>query len=182
MQSSPSAFEITAAGLRDVSTTLNGAQFQVNLGTLQLTRMIIVTTDPLLRTTIQQRYDTQVRSHVCAFAPELCTNTPPSITQQPSNQGVAPGGTPPSPPSPASGTLSYLWQKNNANLSNGGHYSGVTTGTLTISNADTNDVANYRCIVTNAYGSATSSVVTLTLTNGNSPPNITQQPASQTIP
>ena len=38
----------------------------------------------------------------------------------------------------ASGTspLSYQWQKNQANLSNGGHYSGCTTGTLTITNVD----------------------------------------------
>jgi hypothetical protein len=184
MQASPTAFEITAGGLRDVSATPQGggSQFQLNLGTLQLTRLIIVTTDPLLRTSIQQRYDTQVRSHVCNFAPEQCVNTPPGITQQPSNQSVATGGTASfTTVASGSGTLSYRWQKNTVNLNNGGHYSGATTGTLTITGADSNDVASYRCVVTNAYGSATSSSATLSLVSSNTAPTITQQPANQSV-
>ena len=65
------------------------------------------------------------------------TSVPPTITQQPSSQSVAPGGS-------ASFTVqaygsepfTYQWQKNSANLANGGHYSGVTTPTLTITSAD----------------------------------------------
>ncbi len=38
--------------------------------------------------------------------------------------------------------LSYQWQKNQVNLSNGGHYSGCTTATLTIANADSSDAAS----------------------------------------
>jgi len=64
------------------------------------------------------------------------------------------------------GTLAYQWQKNGANLSNGGHYSGVTTATLTISNADSSDAATYRCVVTGDCGSATSNGATLTITGG----------------
>ncbi len=60
-----------------------------------------------------------------------------------------------------SGTLSYRWQKDQADLSDGGHYSGVTTPTLTISHADSNDEAGYRCVVTNAYGQAISSEAAL---------------------
>ena len=56
------------------------------------------------------------------------------------------------------GTLSYQWQKNQTNLNSGGHYSGCTTNALTITGADNNDAASYRCVVTNAYGSATSAV------------------------
>ena len=52
---SPAAFEITAGGLNDVSTVLNGNQLLVDLGTLDLTRMIVVTTNPQLRPTIQHR-------------------------------------------------------------------------------------------------------------------------------
>ena len=79
MQPAPTAFEISAGGLSDVSTALNGNQFQVNLGTVSLTRMIVVTTNPQLRTTIQQRYDLQFRSAICALAPELCVPAPPTL-------------------------------------------------------------------------------------------------------
>jgi hypothetical protein len=57
--------------------------------------------------------------------------------------------------------LGYQWQKNQVNLSNGGHYSGCTLATLTIANADSSDAAGYRCLVTNAYGSIASSPATL---------------------
>ncbi len=179
---SPTAFEISAGGLSDVSTQPNGNQLQVNLGTLKLTRMIVLTKDPQLRSTIQQRYDQMVRPGICNFAPELCINYPPSIAQSPANQSVVPGGTA-NFTVVAGGTspLRYQWQKNNANLSNAGHYSGCTNLTLTISNADANDAANYRCIVTNAYGSTNSSAASLTVTNFISPPVITRQPANQNV-
>jgi hypothetical protein len=79
MQSSPTAFEISAGGVGDVSTVLNGNQFQVNLGTVKLTRMIVLTTNPQLRATVQQRYDLQFRSAVCAIAPELCLPAQPTL-------------------------------------------------------------------------------------------------------
>lgn len=89
---------------------------------------------------------------------------PPTITQHPSNQSVAPGGTAHfSVGASGDGSLTYQWQKNSSNVTNGGHYSGCTTATLTISNADDNDAAGYRCVVTNSYGSATSNVATLTV-------------------
>ena len=179
---SPTAFEISAGGLSDVSTQPSGNQLQVNLGTLTLTRMIVLTTNPQLRTTIQERYEQLVRPGLCALAPELCVNNPPGITQPPSNQTVAPGGSASfSVVVSGSGPLSYWWQKNQVNVSNGGHYAGCTTATLIITNADSGDAASYRCVVTNAYGSATSSVATLTVTNANIPPSITQQPVNQTV-
>ncbi len=111
------------------------------------------------------------------------TAVPPGIAQQPSNQSTSTGGS-------ASFTilatgnepLSYRWQKNNTNLNNGGHYSGVTTATLAINLADASDAANYRCVVTNAYGSTNSAAATLTVTNASTPPGITQHPSNQNIP
>ncbi|MEP0843842.1 MAG: hypothetical protein HRF43_14150, partial [Phycisphaerae bacterium] len=133
---SPSAFEITAAGLADVSTQTAGNQLQVHLGSLNLTRMIVVTRDPALRDTIRQRYEQLVRPGVCAFAPELCVTGPPGITQHPADRAVCPGGTATfSVTASGSGPLSFRWQRNQADLSNGGHYSGVDTPTLTVSNA-----------------------------------------------
>jgi Tol biopolymer transport system component len=91
-------------------------------------------------------------------------NVAPSITQHPTNQVVALGATATFQVSASgSGTLSYQWQKNGTNLSNGGHNSGATTATLTVSTCDSNDVASYRCKVTNAYGNATSNAATLTI-------------------
>jgi hypothetical protein len=164
MRSSPAAFEISAAGLSDVATALNGSQLQLNLGTLKLTRMIVLTTDPQLRGTIQQRYDQQVRPGICAIAPELCAKTPPTIAQPPASQYAAPAGML-SFTVVASGTapLSCQWQKNTAKLNNGGHYTGCTTATLTVNGVDTGDVASYRCVVTNSFGSVTSSPARLIL-------------------
>lgn len=103
----------------------------------------------------------------------------PTITGQPAPQTVAVGGTA-TFTVVASGDpmLLYRWQKNGVNLSNGGHYSGVTTATLTVSNADINDVADYRCVVTNSYGTATSDGAALTLSGQ---PTITQQPIPQNV-
>ncbi|UCF47675.1 MAG: hypothetical protein JSU89_10945, partial [Myxococcales bacterium] len=81
----PTAFEITAGGLKDVSTQSNGSQLQLNLGTLNVTRMIVVTKNAQLRTTLQRRHDQQVQPGICALAPEFCTTNAPAITQQPSN-------------------------------------------------------------------------------------------------
>jgi len=90
-----------------------------------------------------------------------------AITTHPTNKSVAAGGsTTFTVAATGAGTLAYQWQKNGANLSNGGHYSGVTTATLTISNADSSDAATYRCVVTGDCGSATSNGATLTITGG----------------
>ena len=183
MQSSPTAFEISASGLSDVSTQLNGNQLQLNLGTLNLTRMIVVTTDAQLRATIQQRYEQEVWPGVCAFAPEHCLpqNNPPSITQQPSNQEVFESGSANFTIfAGGSSPLSHQWQKNQVNLSDGGHYSGCTTATLTVSSVNSSDAASYRCVVTNPYGTATSNEATLTLA-APGPPTITQQPSNESV-
>ncbi|HRR87190.1 MAG TPA: family 10 glycosylhydrolase, partial [Phycisphaerae bacterium] len=90
--------------------------------------------------------------------------TPPAITRHPAPQNVCPGGTATFTVS-ATGDmpLSYLWQKNQSDLSDGGHYSGVTTATLTVSSADADDAGDYRCVVSNGSGSATSEEAGLTL-------------------
>jgi len=90
-----------------------------------------------------------------------------TITQDPTNQSVSEGGTATfSVNATGDGTLTYQWQKNQANLSNGGHYSGCTTATLTVSSADANDEAYYRCVVTGGCGSANSNEASLTVDGG----------------
>lgn len=176
---SPTAFEITAGGIRDVTTQFGGGQLQVSLGTLNLTRMIVITANASLRTTIEDRYTQLVRPKVCVFAPEVCTPTGPTITQQPAAQNVCAGSTATfTVAATGSGTLSYQWQKNSANITNGGHYSGCTTATFTVSNAADTDAANYRCVVTATNGNTNSNQAALTL---KAVTTITQHPVDKTV-
>jgi len=66
---SPQVFEITSRGLFDVASSQVGGQMTVSLGRLALTRMIVITADPQLRSTIQARYDQQFRAKVLALVP-----------------------------------------------------------------------------------------------------------------
>jgi hypothetical protein len=163
MQTQLTAFEVTAGGIRSVNTQRTGNQLLLNLGTLTLTRMIVLTKDPQLLSTLQQRYDEQVRPGICAIAPTSCTNTPLSIAQPPPNQ-IAATGDPARFTIVAFGTnLRYQWQSNSVNLANGPHYSGCTNATLTISNCGPADATSYRCVLTSATGGSNSSSATLTV-------------------
>jgi len=164
----PTAFEIAASGLSDVNLQTNGNQVVVGLGTLNVSRMIVLTRNASLRANLQQRYTQEVQPGVCSFAPEWCVNFPPSITQQPGAQFV-PVGQNAAFSVAADGTspLGYRWQKNLANLADGGHYSGCATAVLLVTAADSSDVASYRCVVTNAFGSVTSSPAALMLVTNN---------------
>jgi len=89
---------------------------------------------------------------------------PPAITQQPASQtnlvgsnvvftAVATGTAP----------LSYQWRTNGVNLANSAVVSGATTNVLTLTGISATNAGNYTLVVTNAYGSVTSSVATLTV-------------------
>jgi hypothetical protein len=164
LQPSPTAFEITSGGLKPVSTQVVGSQLQLNLGTLQVTKMIVLTRDPRLLSTLQRRFDTVCRPGICAFASESCTNIPLAIAQQPANLVLSPGGSGSFTVAAFGTGLTYQWQKNLGNLADGGHYSGCTNATLTVAGADSGDVASYRCVVTTSYASSNSSPASLTLT------------------
>jgi GH25 family lysozyme M1 (1,4-beta-N-acetylmuramidase) len=104
---------------------------------------------------------------------------PPTITQQPVEQMICPGGMATfSVAATGEGTLAYQWQKNGGNLGNGGHYAGVTTTMLTVSSVDGSDSANYRCVVSNAGGSTNSDPAALTVRTATS---ITQQPSARGV-
>jgi hypothetical protein len=59
--------------------------------------------------------------------------------------------------------FSYQWLTGGTNLINGGGISGSTNAALTISQVSATDVASYSVVVTNQYGSVTSSVANLTV-------------------
>jgi hypothetical protein len=80
----------------------------------------------------------------------------------------------------ATGTsLTYQWQKNGVNLTNGGTITGATTPTLSISSVVAGDATNYKCFLTSSCGNVTTTAVVLSVTSA---PAITTQPtATQTI-
>ena len=103
----------------------------------------------------------------------------PAITSQPANLFLPAGATAVFHVTATGSTpLSYQWQKNAANQVNGGRISGATTPDLTITSIQASDVGDYRCVVTNAVGTATSSNANLSLPT---PPSFTQQPATQVV-
>lgn len=59
-------------------------------------------------------------------------------------------------------TLLYQWRRDTIDLVDGGHISGATTNTLTVT-ATQADVGNYDCVVTNNFGTATSNTAVLAL-------------------
>ena len=66
----------------------------------------------------------------------------------------------------------YQWQKNGTNLVNGGNISGTTTNTLNITSISDNDAGSYSVIITNFFGTVTSSNATLTVID---PPTLALQ-------
>jgi hypothetical protein len=84
----------------------------------------------------------------------------------------------------ASGSgLTYAWQYSSGSayvtLSNGGRISGATNATLQISNSQTTDTGNYRCLVTSSGGQSNSGPGSLTV---NLPPLPTvTAPGDQTV-
>jgi uncharacterized repeat protein (TIGR03803 family) len=77
-----------------------------------------------------------------------------------------------------SAALSYQWQQNGTNLTNGSGISGATNATLIISNTVAGNAGLYSVIVTNALNSVTSTPALLTVIV--SPPLITSQPVGLT--
>ena len=98
---------------------------------------------------------------------------PPGIATQPMSQTATQGlnatfsvvanGTAP---------FSYQWSFNGTDLSD------ATNASLALTSVDTTDAGSYMVVVTNAWGSVTSAVATLTVLV---PPGITTQPQSQAV-
>lgn len=98
------------------------------------------------------------------------TAQPPNLTVtvgQSANFSVTVAGTAP---------FTYQWQKNNANISGAVSSSYATPATVSGDNG-----SQFRVIVTNSAGSATSNEATLNVTASPVGPSITTQPANQTV-
>lgn len=100
----------------------------------------------------------------------------PSITSQPTSQSVTAGQSVSfSVAATGSGTLSYQWKKNGANIF------GATSGTFTLISASSADAGTYSVVVTNSVSSVTSIAVNLAVSPAPVPPSITLQPKTQSV-
>jgi len=109
----------------------------------------------------------------------LAVLAPPIIFPQPAGQNVVLGsnavfsavvaGTQP---------IGYQWFFNQIPLSDDSRISGSTTSSLTIGNTVTNDSGGYQLVASNAVGTSTSLVASLTVWL---PVTITQSPSNQTV-
>ncbi len=164
---SATVFEVSALGTSDVSTQVAGSRLQVNLGWTDLTRMIIVTSDPTLRAQLQQRFDDQFQEKVCRISPLLCV--PPAITKQPVGQTILLGENAVfSIEAQGLLPLTFQWQRDGIDLVDGGAINGAQTATLTITAAAGSEAGDYRCAVTNRVGTGTSDAARLQLVSPDS--------------
>ncbi len=100
------------------------------------------------------------------FLAKLSTAAPssnaPAITTQPVGSTNVTGTTATfTVASTGTAPLAYQWRLNGTNLTNAGDISGAATTTLALANVQTNQTGNYSVVVTNAYGTVTSSVAVL---------------------
>jgi hypothetical protein len=98
--------------------------------------------------------------------------TAPAITQQPQNQTVNVSSTATFSVTATGLSLGYQWRFNASSIA------GATASSFTKTNAQTSDSGNYSVVITNAYGSTTSTNATLMVVTV--PPSITAQPQNTT--
>ena len=97
------------------------------------------------------------------FSLTFNANSPASIVTPPaSTTGLLGGNAMLTVSASGTGQLHYLWERQGLALPN--NVSGTTTSTLTFTGLTTADAGSYFVVVSNAYGSATSSVVNLSVT------------------
>lgn len=98
----------------------------------------------------------------------------PFITEQPPDRIVSPGSNVTfSVTATGTAPLAYQWRLNETNIS------GAITNPFILNNAQLTNAGNYSVVITNSAGSIISSNALLIVSN--MPPNITKQPASQTL-
>ncbi|MDD2387573.1 MAG: hypothetical protein PHP52_12420, partial [Bacteroidales bacterium] len=112
-----------------------------------------------------------------------CAYPPLSITTNPTNQSICYNSSADfNVVATGTGTLSYQWKYQGSNIVNGtpagAVYSGATTSTLSVSGAiATGTYSAYTCVVSDAYGSATSTGADLIISASvapNAPTNLTK--------
>jgi hypothetical protein len=175
------------------SSSTSGATWSVTSGSSWLSGNYTVSqvsfVDNSGRVTIYNRNGSMVVSPALTGAPtthsvnlaaqdfQLGTSsaTVPTISAQPGSQSVTAGGSVSfSVNASGSSPLSYQWMKN------GSAITGAVNSTLTFSNVQGSDAANYTVSVSNNLGSVTSSTATLTVNASSLAPTFLSQPSNAT--
>ena len=122
--------------------------------------------------------ETEIRAIFNAGSAGKCAtaiSAAPSITSEPVSQTVSAGATVTFDVA-ATGAqpLSYRWRMNTNIIA------GATNASLTLTNVQLANAGGYSVIVSNSFGSATSSTAVLTVSTIESAPSITKEPVSQT--
>lgn len=129
------------------------------------TNLVGATTSTLLRTNPGPEHVgpyTVVMSNITCVATSapafLTVNTPPRITAQPQSLKVAEGA-PASRSAAVNGSapFTYQWRFYGTNLP------GATGSTFSLASVGTNDAGFYSCVISNAFGTATTASATLTV-------------------
>lgn len=110
------------------------------------------------------------------YLEQLAVTEAAQINTQPVSVSGCAGGNATFTVSATGTSLTYQWKKNGVALTNNGHYSGVTTNTLTITGTTGADSDTYTVDVTGSGNTVTSTPATLTV---NTAAAITTQPVSQ---
>ena len=103
----------------------------------------------------------------------------PTITSQPASASVAVGETVTFHVAATGENLSYQWQYKKSGDTSWTDWAGKTSATLSFKGVTSSNGCQYRCVVTNAAGSVTSSAATLTVTAAL--PTITSNPVSASV-
>ncbi|MEI6076266.1 MAG: Ig-like domain-containing protein, partial [Verrucomicrobiota bacterium] len=107
---------------------------------------------------------TNTSGSVTSGVATLTVLLPPSIVQNPTSLWLHSGSTAIfSALADGTSPLSFQWFKGVTSLSDGGAVTGSTSNTLVISGVGAVDAANYQVVITNGYGSVTSTPVVLTI-------------------
>ena len=171
-------FSVTATGTAPLSY-----QWQKNNANIPGATAASYTTPVTVTTDNGAKFDVIVSNTAGSQTSTMATLTvsaaaaAPTITTQPANQSVTVGQTATfSVTATGTAPLSYQWQKNNTNIS------GATAASYTTpAAAITDNSAKFDVIVSNATGSQTSTMATLTVNAGAVAPTITTQPANQSV-
>jgi hypothetical protein len=169
--------------LSDVTTnifmvTWNGSNIfnQANLGSFSFSNFQFTVYGASNHTVLQFGFDDDT-NYFGLDDVVLTAQSPPTIAVPPANQTVAVAGTATFTVQ-AAGVPPFYYQW----LFDGVMLAKATNSTLTLTDISTNQGGSYAAIVTNAFGSVTSSPPAILTVLAPSPPTITVQPGNQTVP